>query len=828
MDACQECGHSSVHGDGVAGSTGDATADSVLRILDAISKERMTVGRFLKALSWGNATCVSNGRIRNTRTAFMNSPELPRLLETWWKPPRSPNSHKSRSDAGRSVLESFAVRAVHETLQKELDLVDPLLRASEDRLTKDELTQLNLDELETDIRTRAPMLWGLFEYLCKTVHQHKENVEKNSSKRILGIVATLGYSRSRLCNRLQRMLAIYFKFKGLTAKGCDTLHALGLTMSSKWTTQSVEKMSAEAMAEVQGLIKICASFLSYDNVYMTFRIFSQRLDKVREQAAGTAATVYIKRDAPRLSSAVAHALQTQRCAGMKNPIGPLDIVNLAKASEPAINRAKSFHILQVLVDAPEFDLSTYQFRNSHLLEPPPPVSELPCGPDHVTLQYMLGSLPIPEATYADNDKVVSALLSQMGYTSLEARHIMSTEFIQFIVGDQLTVERLRGLQLLLCQEWNAYERLEFIVPVFGWLHFQMALAKSIHKQYFGTDAGKGLKHAFTILCRKGLDRRVTQGPFHDNLEHALYDILEAHLRDCWIKATGVSDLKELRDRSPEELTAFADQILREYASSSAMVDLRDTLNPPDELRIQSTMFLRDVLLYVVLDRAIKYGDIGMMEGILPHTLFRFAGGKNNNYTTECLELLQGLHREWPPEVCDYVRQHCWLVNSTGKRDGHTPVDRVQEKRIKDIKVTHRSQGPSVDWDYLKKLHPAVPVIQHVADHIEDIFRTWTRYSRHTRPRDIEGIRLLQRTYSAAKVHVTDRRGRTSGSEADGTTDLFNRGCLNIGKTMQRWVHARTFPRATRDNRTPVAEDLSILREAMDMEVDADSSGSDDA
>jgi hypothetical protein len=39
-----------------------------------------------------------------------------------------------------------------------------------------------------------------------------------------------------------------------------------------------------------------------------------------------------------------------------------------------------------------------------------------------------------------------------------------------------------------------------------------------------------------------------------------------------------------------------------------------------------------------------------MEDMLPHLLFRFAGGRNNKYTIEVLELLQGLQREWPLEV----------------------------------------------------------------------------------------------------------------------------------------------------------------------------------
>lgn len=35
---------------------------------------------------------------------------------------------------------------------------------------------------------------------------------------------------------------------------------------------------------------------------------------------------------------------------------------------------------------------------------------------------------------------------------------------------------------------------------------------------------------------------------------------------------------------------------------------------------------------------------------------------------------------------NFVRRHCWLINLTGKRDGHTPIDRGMEAAIKDIKV----------------------------------------------------------------------------------------------------------------------------------------------
>ena len=59
---------------------------------------------------------------------------------------------------------------------------------------------------------------------------------------------------------------------------------------------------------------------------------------------------------------------------------------------------------------------------------------------------------------------------------------------------------------------------------------------------------------------------------------------------------------------------------------------------------------RDILQYIVLDKAIKYGDVGLMEACLPQLLLRFIGGKNSNYANEVLELLQCLEREWPAEI----------------------------------------------------------------------------------------------------------------------------------------------------------------------------------
>ena len=73
-------------------------------------------------------------------------------------------------------------------------------------------------------------------------------------------------------------MAIYLKFKGISAKGFDTLHALGLTMSHKWTCDAVERISDKCLAEVRGMMDKVPAFISYDNMQVPFRVFSQRLD----------------------------------------------------------------------------------------------------------------------------------------------------------------------------------------------------------------------------------------------------------------------------------------------------------------------------------------------------------------------------------------------------------------------------------------------------------------------------------------------------------------------------------------------------------------------
>ncbi|KAJ6601733.1 hypothetical protein DFH09DRAFT_969288 [Mycena vulgaris] len=776
-------------------------SDKVKAVLYAMDANQINLPIFLDALSWGDQDCITDAKIRSARSALMHSRELPGIIRRWWKPPLARGSHHSRPKGGRDALESFAEEVMRSTIERELDSLAKILSSPAGKdVDEDELTGASFTELISRVKELAPHVWALVHRMAFSERQEDRNTHKDPEKLVFAVISILSYSRSHHRNRLQKLFAIYFKFKGLSAKGFDTLHALGLTMSNKWTGLAIARMSNQAMDTVVKLMALFPWLLSYDNTTVSFRVFSQRLDNQGKFGNGTACTVYVKRSAVPLSATANRDLQLKRAIGLENPITLLEIFDLAQAAAPRLVIQTNYHILQILLDAPAFDVQSYSGKDSPLLARPARINGLPFGSEHIVLQYMLGTVGIPEVSYEDNERLIDEWLHQLKMDSPELQRQIGLEQLQAWVGDQLTIDRLRNIFQFRSEDNNSFDRLDWMVTPAGWLHILMCFANSLHKQHLGTSKGRGLSQAFDILQRKGLGVSHIQGPFYHHIDEALHHIAEAQIREEWLEVSGTKSLADLRKRTPEQLIALTDKLRREHASTEAL-NRMDAIHRPknrhDDVKYQSIMFSRDVLQYIVLRSGIKHGDVGLMEDMLPELLFRFSGGKNGNYTGEVLEMLQGLNKEWPDEVRDFVRYNCWVINQTVRPDGFLPVDQAQEHNIKDIKVTHRSQGPNVDWEYLKKLHPSIHVIRAVSTFMEEEFGTATRGKKHTVPKKELDILELQKWYRDSPVHKFTPK-RTIDNKKDRPKDYLALGqqALLTKDRMQRWKDNRYFPRAT--------------------------------
>lgn len=482
-------------------------------------------------------------------------------------------------------------------------------------------------------------------------------------------------------------MSIYLKSSGLKAKAFDTIHALYLCMCQKTTYRGVEMIAETAQENMRRDVQQYPFQGSHDNLNVQFRSYEQRLNNKSHFDSGTAATLYVVKNAT-IPPPNNRAYQLQRELGLRNPITPFTILELDAAASPRIHRQNIHRILRVLLDSPAFDLTTYEHRNSSLFDRPPPVFQLPTGPEHATIQYMFKTVHQEEASYEGNEKCLEEWLRQLSLNSEESLKRMGHETLLVWIGDQLTCSRLRGIKRFRSQDLNAADRLEYLVEAPGWFHEEVNQGFSYHNQYYLKSTSLGLKHAFDLLSRKGLTAPSVQGTFHQNLKDALQHIAEARFRDALCVAGSVSSLTELRSRSPKELVELAEKVVDDFASTQALDHLRrgKRKGERDDVLAQSIQFNRDILIHLELGDAIKTGDVGRMRDILPRQLFRFIGGKHSNYIGEILELIQGLEREWPEDLRNWMLRYCWLANTTGWPGLFEPFDMLQEHNIRDIKV----------------------------------------------------------------------------------------------------------------------------------------------
>ncbi|KAK0479278.1 hypothetical protein IW261DRAFT_1626799, partial [Armillaria novae-zelandiae] len=731
---------------------------------------------FLEAVSWGSHACTIDRDIKAARTTLMNSSKLEVILQRWWNPP----TRVSKDQTATKVMATFMQQSLSHLLSRQLESLAEFFRSPAGAdITEEALTGLDFDQLRAKIQERAPNLWEFMYNLGLSPRSQKRQERRDPVKIVLMIIAMLSYARSHHRNLLQKGFAIYFKFRGLSAKAFDALHALGVTMSHKWTANAVERISDKAMSEW---------LISYDNLNIPFRVFSQRLDNRGEFGNGCAATVYIRRNATPLSPEANQSLQVTQAL--------IDIYNLAIRDSAAIHEQMTYYVLHFLIQHPSFDQHSYSGKNHVTLQRPARKRVLPSGKENITKQSLLGSVNIAEASYEDHIRLITEWLQQLKLNCTDEKKKLALESLIAWCGDQLTMDRLRGLFRFRVGDSNSFDRMDWMLLIFGWLHLQMAFAQSLFKQNLGTTKGQGLRKAFSLLRRKGLQNTSVRGPFHQHLEEALYHVAEAHILVDWKVVGQVDSLHELRAKSPEELKHLAEKIVRFHGSSDAL-NTFDEHGQKDECKRQTIMWNRDVLQYITLDDAIKHGDVGIMEAMLPQLLFRFVGGGNSNYTVEVLELLQGLNREWPVEVREFVCENCWVLNFSGQVNSFVPVDQAQEHNIKDIKVTYRSEGPNIKWDYLKKLHPAIPVIRSLADHMEHQFGTLTRGKRHTTPKKESDV-LEMMTFLEASGYPTYKSGRRIKSDRDKVVDYMERGTIKLsrGLILAAWNTNRRFVRST--------------------------------
>jgi hypothetical protein len=152
-------------------------------VLILMDQQGINLPILLDAISWGDADCIQDAKIRYERSAFMNSRELPVILRRWWKPPRSTVLRKKRPRGAACIMECFAAECTEATLNRELEAVaSSLISPVGEDIKEETLTSLVFNKMIVSMQNQAPVLWKLLHSMAYTPTQQARNSAKKPDK----------------------------------------------------------------------------------------------------------------------------------------------------------------------------------------------------------------------------------------------------------------------------------------------------------------------------------------------------------------------------------------------------------------------------------------------------------------------------------------------------------------------------------------------------------------------------------------------------------------------------------------------------------------------
>ncbi|KAG0196083.1 hypothetical protein BGX28_000146 [Mortierella sp. GBA30] len=247
------------------------------------------------------------------------------------------------------------------------------------------------------------------------------------------------------------------------------------------------------------------------------------------------------------------------------------------------------------------------------------------------------------------------------------------------------------------------------------------------------------------------ERAYAEVPYATTLE---YDMLDFGILDDNIFNNGMSDYSDDEEVLPKKIEALGedctddaklDRIVREATEALCQKYLIDQQGNPGRLgnaNANAAMFLRDMMVYMEMDAAIKVGDIGRVLEALKMVLIMFQSKETKNYANELLRLAYGIHHAWSPQWTKAVTSS-WLINTNGRPDGWIPADLYQEHNNLLTKTVYAGKGSNMSWDMLsRKISTNIRLFSKICKALEseyDITYNSTFHSTVSAEQDIQKI-----------------------------------------------------------------------------------------
>lgn len=117
----------------------------------------------------------------------------------------------------------------------------------------------------------------------------------------------------------------------------------------------------------------------------------------------------------------------------------------------------------------------------------------------------------------------------------------------------------------------------------------------------------------------------------------------------------------------------------------------DDCDGSDNEQHTNLLFIRDAEIYVLLSRAIKYGDIGLLRWAIDYLIFMFHSIRKPLYAKLFWYLKHLINSDYATPKAKQLIAASLLVNPSGTHDGFYPIDLANEFHNQDIKEVWRDQ-----------------------------------------------------------------------------------------------------------------------------------------
>ncbi|KAF6766018.1 hypothetical protein DFP72DRAFT_1161701 [Ephemerocybe angulata] len=577
------------------------------------------------------------------------------------------------------------------------------------------------------------------------------------------LASQIHYLRSHWSCKVQVAIGLVAWANGCSQQLNDILHQAGLSRCHSSNLNTIEMLSERGLEQAR-VIADGPHILAYDNINISTSIFVEQTDNTRPKVqSGTFPVIYKAPPGVTMDHMLLEPILKRRREAPE-----LKMTDLRPSAESigAFRHQTAINIVKMLTKLPSFSSYAGHPELQHL-----PRHRLPDG--HRTEYFPLGVMPIEEASIKGNNQVIDDIYIRQlrkDIDDLAKRAVIS-------INDQLTNSRIRSCQVIRKNDFGRYNSREFLELAVALFHLIMNLIWALKDKHYGTiEEIASLAQLFALLYKARL--AGAKADFHSLLT-ALTQILEGIILNAWEAECGYDDLDAFAKSkpTPEMLISIAKRIINEHATptpaytpaytprkssnSAASSTPEKSASCSDPVRENVVLLTRDLLLVIELVSAVKDGDFGRVEDVLPDLAFTFRGAGSNNYSTEILHLIHNFKYVWTPEFAEAVRMTS-IINISGLPGHGMGIDLNIEHLIRYLKALFTAKGIYSKWERCGHISASINIVMLLKQRVSRSLKLRYQGSTHSK---VSSAALVERMRLKAKelqLHVVVP-GRTGAS-----------------------------------------------------------------